>query len=30
METSKGILRISAKCSDQCMNGYTDSKGNVT
>ena len=30
METSKGILRISAKCSDQCMTGYTDSKGNVT
>ena len=26
----RGILRISAKCSDLCWTEYTDSKGNVT
>ena len=26
----KGVLKISAKCSDLCWTEYTDSKGNVT
>lgn len=30
METPKGILRISAKCSDLCWTIYTDSNGKIT
>ena len=30
METPKRILKISAKCSDQCWTEYTDSNGKST
>ena len=30
IENKRGILRISAKCSDLCWTEYTDSKGNKT